>query len=309
MENNEEKAIQLIAKAHKTQKSLKTFLGSLFGASSKRADAIDCYVRAGNLFKMEKKWFQAGQAFYSAACLLYQEPTTRHDAATNYVDAYNCYKRCDDNSEANDHCISCLLRALEIYTDMGRFSMAAKQHQTLAELYESNCFKQGNLTDQLPWNEVALAMQNYEKAADYFNGENSTSCANKCMLKVAFWAAYREDYDKAINIYEQNAKSSLDNSLLKSKAKDFIFRAALCHICVDIINAQHALENYCEMYPAFEDTQEYKLVKEFIRSLEEQNEEAFNEVIKTCDSFLQEKWYEMMFARIKKQLNDKPDLL
>ncbi|KAI5642986.1 soluble NSF attachment protein, SNAP domain-containing protein [Phthorimaea operculella] len=309
MGKNEQKAIQLMAKAEKTQKSLNTFLGSLFNVSSKRQDAIDCYIRAGNLFKMEKKWFQAGQAFCNAACLLNQEVSTRFDAATNYVDAYNCYKRCDDNSEANNDAICCLLKAIEIYTDMGRFSMAAKQHESLAELYEQNCYKREFKVDRVPTEKLAFAMQSYEKAADYFQGENSVSSANKCMLKVAYWAAYMEDYEKAINIYEQIAKSSLTNSLLKSKAKEYMYRAALCHLCVDILNAQHALEKYCELYPAFEDTREYKLVKELIESLEEQNEEAFIEVIKSADSFLQDQWYEMMIARIKKQFNDKPDLL
>ena len=47
------------------------------------------------------------------------------------------------------------------------------------------------------------AVQHYEQAADYFKGEESTSSANKCMLKVAQYAAQLEDYEKAIQIYEQ----------------------------------------------------------------------------------------------------------
>lgn len=59
----------------------------------------------------------------------------------------------------------------------------------------------------------------------------------------------------------QIAKSSLDNSLLKYSAKEYMFRAALCHLCVDILNAQHAVEKYCGLYPAFADTRECKLIK------------------------------------------------
>lgn len=29
------------------------------------------------------------------------------------------------------------MKAIEIYTDMGRFTMAAKHHQTIAEMYEN----------------------------------------------------------------------------------------------------------------------------------------------------------------------------
>lgn len=51
--------------------------------------------------------------------------------------------------------------------------------------------------------DLARAMQHYEQAADYFRGEESTSSANKCMLKLAQYAAQLEHYDKAIQIYEQ----------------------------------------------------------------------------------------------------------
>lgn len=74
---------------------------------------------------------------------------------------------------------------------MGRFTMAAKYHQSIAEMYESDP------------NTLHQAIEQYEKAADYFKGEESTSSANKCMLKVAQYAAQLEDYEKAINIYEQ----------------------------------------------------------------------------------------------------------
>ena len=36
-----------------------------------------------------------------------------------------------------------------------------------------------------------------------FQGEESNSSANKCMLKVAQYAAQLENYDRAIEIYEQ----------------------------------------------------------------------------------------------------------
>lgn len=80
---------------------------------------------------MAKNWSQAGKAFCEAANL-HSKAGSRHDAATNYVDASNCYKKTDTTESVN-----CLLKAIEIYTDMGRFSMAAKHHQTIAELYES----------------------------------------------------------------------------------------------------------------------------------------------------------------------------
>lgn len=110
----------------------------------------------------------------------------------------------------------------------------------------------------------AISIQHYEQAADYFKGEESVSSANKCMLKVAQYAAQLEDYEKAISIYEQVAASSLESSLLKYSAKEYFFRAALCHLSVDLLNAQHAIEKYAQQYPAFQDSREFKLIKVMI---------------------------------------------
>lgn len=40
-----------------------------------------------------------------------------------------------------------------------------------------------------------------------------------------------------------------------------MFRAALCHLCVDAQIAAFALDKYIGLYPAFAVTREYKLVK------------------------------------------------
>ncbi|XP_018320633.1 alpha-soluble NSF attachment protein [Agrilus planipennis] len=291
MATNEQKAQQLIAEAEKKLSSSKGFFGSLFGGSAKVEDAVDCYHRAANLFKMAKNWTQAGSAFCEAGNL-HLKTGSRHDAATNFVDAANCYKKSDINEAVN-----CLVRAIEIYTDMGRFTMAAKHHQSIAEMYETDAA------------DLKKAVQHYEQAADYYRGEESNSSANKCLLKVAQYAAQLEDYTKAIQIYEQVASSSLENSLLKYSAKEYLFRAALCHLCVDLLNARHALERYTQIYPAFQDSREYKLLQNIFDQIEEQNLDGYTDVVKEYDSISRlDQWYTTMLLRIKKHINENPDL-
>lgn len=48
------------------------------------------------MFKMAKNWSSAGGAFYEAA-ELHAKAGSRHDAATNFVDASNCYKKSNIN--------------------------------------------------------------------------------------------------------------------------------------------------------------------------------------------------------------------
>lgn len=117
MATNEQKAQQLIAEAEKKMSGSKGFFSSLFGyvaqnlwviccftmfitssGSTKVEDAVECYQRAAILFKMAKAWPQAGSAFCEAANLQ-AKAGSRHDAATNYVDAANCYKKSDVNGD------------------------------------------------------------------------------------------------------------------------------------------------------------------------------------------------------------------
>ncbi|ENN74326.1 alpha-soluble NSF attachment protein isoform X2 [Dendroctonus ponderosae] len=290
MPSNEQKAQLLIAEAEK-KLGPRGFFGSLFGGSSRVEDAVECYQRAANLFKMAKNWVSAGSAFCEAATL-HLRSGARHEAATNYVDAANCYKKSNINEA-----VSCLLKAIEIYTDMGKFTMAAKHHQAIAELYESES------TD------FEKAVVHYDTAADFFRGEENNASANKCLLKVAQYSAQLENYEKAIRIYEDVATSSLENSLLKYSAKEYMFRAALCHLCVDVLNAQHALERYLQQYPAFQDCREYKLVKTLIEHIEEQNLDGFTDTVKDYDEISRlDQWFTTILLKIKKQLNDNPDL-
>eukprot|EP00091_Calanus_sinicus_P002900 TRINITY_DN13019_c0_g1_i1.p1 TRINITY_DN13019_c0_g1~~TRINITY_DN13019_c0_g1_i1.p1 ORF type:complete len:125 (-),score=53.33 TRINITY_DN13019_c0_g1_i1:157-531(-) len=97
---------------------------------------------------------------------------------------------------------------------MGRFTIAAKHYQTVAELFETEAA------------DLDKAIQHFETAADYFKGEESNSSANKCLVKVAQYAAQLENYEKAIQIYEQVAAAALESALLKYSAKDYFFRAS-----------------------------------------------------------------------------------
>lgn len=286
MADNEQKGQQFIEEAEKKLKSSKGFFGSLFGGSNKTEEAAELFIRAANAFKMAKKWPAAGQCFCRSA-QLQLELGSRHEAATHYVDAGNAYKKADPQEAVN-----CLSKAVEIYTDMGRFSIAAKHHVSIAEIYETE------LSD------IEKAITSYEQAADYYKGEESNSSANKCLLKCAQFAAQLEKYDRAVEIYEEVAMSCIDSSLLKYSAKEHFFRGAVCHLCVDTLNAQHALQKYEEHFPAFSDSRECKLLKALIQACEDEDADAYTDAIKEYDSISRlDQWATTMLLRVKKRIN------
>ncbi|XP_076867282.1 N-ethylmaleimide-sensitive factor attachment protein, alpha a isoform X1 [Brachyhypopomus gauderio] len=286
----EKEAMALIAEADKKMKTSGSFFGTFFGSSSKAEEACDMYVRAANMFKMAKNWHAAGDAFCKAAKLQLQIQS-KHDAAMHFIDAGNAYKKADPQEA-----IKCLTRAIDIYTDMGRFTIAAKHHISIAEIYESELVD----TDK--------AVAHYEQAADYYKGEESTSAANKCLLKVATFAAQLEQYQKAIEIYEQIGTYCMDNTLLKYGAKDHFFKAALCHFCVDMLNAKLAVRRYEEMFPAFSDARECKLLKKLLDAHEEQDVGAYTDAVKDFDSIMRlDQWQTTMLLRIKKTIEEEEE--
>jgi len=118
-----------------------------------------------------------------------------------------------------------------------------------------------------------------------------------------------EKYEKAIEIYEEVAGNCIESSLLKYSAKEYFFRAALCHMCVDLLNAQIAIKKYEEMFPSFADTRESKLVKALIDKIEQQDLEGFTEAVTEYDSISRlDQWFTTILLRIKKQLAGEPDL-
>ncbi|XP_029414104.1 alpha-soluble NSF attachment protein isoform X3 [Nannospalax galili] len=252
--------------------------------SGKEAEAMALLAEA------ERK-VKNSQSFFSG---LFGGSSKIEEACEMYARAANMFKMAKKWSEA----INCLMRAIEIYTDMGRFTIAAKHHISIAEIYETE------LVD------MEKAIAHYEQSADYYKGEESNSSANKCLLKVAGYAAQLEQYQKAIDIYEQVGTSAMDSPLLKYSAKDYFFKAALCHFCIDMLNAKLAVQKYEELFPAFSDSRECKLMKKLLDAHEEQNVDSYTEVVKEYDSISRlDQWLTTMLLRIKKTIQgDEEDL-
>ncbi|NXT38996.1 SNAA protein, partial [Pelecanoides urinatrix] len=204
----EKEALQLLAEADKKVRGSQSFFAGLFGGSSRIEEACDIYARAANMFKMAKNWSAAGNAFCQAA-QLHLQLQSKHDAATNFVDAGNAFKKADPQEAIN-----CLIRAIEIYTDMGRFTIAAKHHISIAEIYETE-------------------LVDIEKVT---RGERRR--AFQPSLSSAGSPPARGKLPPLLPALPQVGTSAMDSPLLKYSAKEYFFKAALCHFCIDMLNAK-----------------------------------------------------------------------
>ena len=51
---------------------------------------------------------------------------------------------------------------------------------------------------------------------------------------------------------------------MKYSAREYCFRASICHLCVDTVNATNAVQRYEEQYPVFRDSRQSNLIKKLI---------------------------------------------
>jgi len=274
----------------KAEKKSKGF-SMIFGGSSKYEDSAEMYTKAANLFNIAKKWDRAGAA-YAKAAETYLKLQSKHEAATNYINAANCLKK-TNISEASMY----LKQAIEFYTDEGRFSIAAKHQKELAELYEGDM-------------DLENAIAAYQLSADYFEGEGSGSSANQCLLKVALFSAQVERYDKAIELYEQVAAGSIDNNLLKWSVKDYFLRAGLCHLAKgDMVSAERALQRYQDMDATFNSQRECKFLTDLLNACKGFDVEAFTNAVVEYDTIVRlDSWKTSILLKIKTGLKEEDQL-
>jgi len=264
----------------KGDKKLKGF--GWFSGDQKYEEAAEMYTKGANMFKNAKQWDQAGAAFIrSAECHLKLQ--SKHEAATDYINASNCYRKTNVPEAVNS-----VTTAVNLYVEEGRFSIAAKHQKEIGEMYEQA-------------NEIEKSVDAYQKSADYYEGENSTSAANACLLKVAEMSAKLEKYERAIGIYETVAKKSLDNNLLKWSAKDYFFRGLLCHLCTtDLVSSKRALDLYRDMDVGFSSTRECKFLQDLLAAVEAYDKEALTQAVVDFDSISKlDQWKTTMLLRIK----------
>jgi len=258
----------------------------LFG--SKYEDAADLFDKAANSFKLGKSWDKAGATYVKLAnCHLKLE--SKHEAAQAYVDAAHCYKKSSINEA-----ISCLEQAVNMFCEIGRLSMAARYFKEIAELYESE-------------QNIEQAIVYFEKSADFFQNEEVTTSANQCKQKVAQFAAQLEQYQKSIVIYEEIARQSLNNNLLKYGVKGHLLNAGICQLCKgDVVAITNALERYQELDPTFSGTREYKLLADIASALDEEDIAKFTDVVKEFDSMTPlDSWKTTLLLRVKEKLKAK----
>ncbi|PIN19705.1 Protein required for fusion of vesicles in vesicular transport, alpha-SNAP [Handroanthus impetiginosus] len=268
----------------KAEKKIKGW--GLFG--SKYEDAADLYQKAANSFKLAKSWDRAARVYIKLAnCNLKSD--SKHEAARAYVDGANCYKKTSPKQA-----ISCLDQAVNIFLEINRLNMGARYCKDIGELHE-----QAQDFDQ--------AIIYFERAAELYQTEEVNTSASQCKQKVAQFSAQLGKYQKAIQIYEEIARYSLNNNLLKYGARGHLLNAGICQLCKgDVVAINNALEKYEDFDPTFSRTREYRLLADLAAAFDEEDAAKFTAAVKEFDSISRlDAWRTTLLLRVKENIKAK----
>ncbi|RCH87427.1 hypothetical protein CU098_000011, partial [Rhizopus stolonifer] len=238
-----------------------------FNSTSKQEDAAEIYEKAGNTFKLAQRWRDAGGAFVKAAELYKATPELQHESSKSFENAAKCLKRIDAQAA-----IEALKNAIEVDKQSSNFRNAAKHYQEIAEIYESEMI------------DLRGAKEHWEKASHLYMADDSPAMINKCLLKVAHFAAQLEEYTIAIDHFERVATDSIDNQLTKWSIKEYLLKAGLCSMCTgDIVKTRQLMQKYCALDLSFENTREYQFLEGILYCQENNDQDLFKQKIYEFD--------------------------
>jgi alpha-soluble NSF attachment protein len=292
MSSNELKGDAFVSEADKKMAGGGLF--SFFGNKKEKArDAAELYDKAANTYKLDKKWSKAGGAYVKSA-EHYLQAEDLHDAARRFSDASTAYQKTDV-----ELAVRALQRALDIYVDGGRFSIAAKAEKDIAEIYEA----EGNLTS---------AAEHYQKSSDYYEMEGQASNRDSGLLKVAHFYGSLGKYVEACELFEKVASACAEDKLRKFGVRDHLLKAGICYLASgDDVAVKKALDRYPSISFEWADSREAKFLATLLDATIKHDEAGFSAAVQDYDSLSRlDQWKTSILVRAKEAVkNEEAELL
>jgi len=248
---------------------------------------LDSYQRAVAQYKLAGDWDTAALTLTKMG-EIFRKQGDLMGAGRLYGEAGTCYRKYSTHSAVTSY-----LKSAEMYIELGKFGIPAKHHEAIAMIY----FKDIQPCDN------NLVLHHLSLAAHYYYSDNRNAARNKCRLEMARIHGTMDQYDEALQIYEDLGYSSLESRLIKYSADEYFFRAGLCHLAIDCLNCQIALQKYIDYYPAFEMSGECKFLKKLCGEIEQENEEGFDNIVRKNNSIVKlDPWYAAIINKIRKEI-------
>ncbi|PAA91316.1 hypothetical protein BOX15_Mlig022924g1, partial [Macrostomum lignano] len=226
-------------------------------------------VQDGNRLKLHQNWREAGRPFEAAAEQFSKQRRRELDAANNYSEAANCYRKLP---VTRPKAVRCLQQAAEMYAEQGQFSIAARQLEEAGDLLASS-------------QQVEEAIGAYLRAADFWSGEDSPANAAGSRAKAAELMADCGRLTEAAAVFEDLGVSAEQHSLLSFGAKDQLAKSCLCLLCSGAAGVGEKAEQLAGLCSSFKDTDELSLVRSLASATDARDVAAVDAAVSEFERF------------------------
>lgn len=266
----------------------------LFSSKSSRlTESYDCFNQAGQLYKLCKKFAEAGKCYEMCAVV---KNLLDEDEGESYKEALHCFSQAEDP----ENYAKVFEVAIKFFTSKSRYNDAAQISQKKAEEEEKKENKENK----------ANAIIYYGKAVEYFqlDKRKNTAKIGVCLLKKADLMCLLGD-EKAPKeckkIYEDLGKENFESALTRSGAKELFGKSVLCALVYeDEASANEQLINCCKVDPDMESSMIGILCKNAIESISNKDITKLEKGIKKYKEMVQiDNWMSFMLTKVAKKLD------
>jgi alpha-soluble NSF attachment protein len=253
----------------------------------------ELFIKAAGMFKADKRWKEAGNAFMRAGDVATQQKNPG-DACMSYTECAKCWKKCDLKGAE-----MAMNQAIQLNIEANRLIQAARLLKEWGEALEED-------------SQSDNALNAYKRAAQYFNAEDQNQMASGCQVKIASILTTLNRFDEASKAYEALGFKYLDGPL-KHQAKEQFFRAFICGLAAiqpdnqmeACAAARDQLDTYMGADPYFRNTRESEACELLLTAVEESDEASFDEAVGNLNELrMLDDTKSHILLRIKHSLSD-----
>lgn len=220
---------------------------------------LELYMKAGNLYHINKDYENAVQAYINAS--------EYYLKIGNYIEMIDCYNKiqsCYMNLNKHYSAIKYIKKCSDYYFSKNKLNEAIKYEIKIAEIYEKKY-------------EYSKAIDNYKMALSCSIDNNNTS--NSCLIKIADLYVSEYDLNNAVKYYESYLINIANEKLLKYRYSEIIFKIILCHIGIKSVNVIEKIKSYSNNFLIFDRSIEHEFLVNLISIVEEKNISNFERLL------------------------------
>ncbi|KAL3462902.1 vesicular-fusion protein Sec17 [Aspergillus heterothallicus] len=280
---------------------------SIFGdRSEKYENAVKLFENAGNAFRLQKLYKEAGQAFERAAQVQVTKLKEPDASILVLQEAFKAYRKGHPEDAAR---VQASLTERMMLN--GAYSRAAMQQKDLAQMWEdvdSQKYEKDAPACALEASEHALAA--HEKAAELFDENNSPMLAHKHYIKVAELSALKGNYNKASDILMKQVDVHIKNEPLKPSMPKFFLGAAICQVATfDPVTAYNQIQQYQtrdkDLKSIYSKPDIWPILQMMVESVENKREEDFIQQVKYLQQRISlDDWHLQVLEKVVHKLQE-----